>query len=141
MIFSKNLQVLTGEEWYSQQAARAVNQAVGRVIRHRHDYGAIIFCDERYNKKIFINSLFFQWHNIYAEIFNRKHLYFGTKWHAKGSRWWWKTENTVVQRFSLNCYQGAFRWPLNLPSVSIELNNNVCWYDDICYHFRSGLRF
>ncbi|KAJ7962976.1 regulator of telomere elongation helicase 1 [Quillaja saponaria] len=25
-----------------------VNQAVGRVIRHRYDYGAIIFCDERF---------------------------------------------------------------------------------------------
>ncbi|KAK1358284.1 Regulator of telomere elongation helicase 1 [Heracleum sosnowskyi] len=41
--------LLTGEEWYSQQAARAINQAVGRVIRHRHDYGAIIFCDERFS--------------------------------------------------------------------------------------------
>ncbi|CAM8999416.1 unnamed protein product [Rhodiola kirilowii] len=41
-------QALTGEEWYNQQASRAVNQAVGRVIRHRHDYGAIIFCDERF---------------------------------------------------------------------------------------------
>ena len=40
-------QVLTGEEWYVQQASRAVNQAVGRVIRHRNDYGAIILCDER----------------------------------------------------------------------------------------------
>ncbi|KAJ0985594.1 hypothetical protein J5N97_003950 [Dioscorea zingiberensis] len=40
--------VLTGEQWYVQQATRAVNQAVGRVIRHRHDYGAIIFCDERF---------------------------------------------------------------------------------------------
>lgn len=40
-------QVLTGDEWYNQQASRAVNQAVGRVIRHRYDYGAIIFCDER----------------------------------------------------------------------------------------------
>ncbi|XP_051147548.1 regulator of telomere elongation helicase 1 homolog isoform X2 [Andrographis paniculata] len=39
---------LTGEDWYSQQASRAVNQAVGRVIRHQHDYGAIIFCDERF---------------------------------------------------------------------------------------------
>ncbi|XP_074285300.1 regulator of telomere elongation helicase 1 homolog isoform X2 [Silene latifolia] len=39
---------LTGEEWYDQQASRAVNQAVGRVIRHRHDYGAIILCDERF---------------------------------------------------------------------------------------------
>ncbi|KAL5824826.1 hypothetical protein ACOSQ3_020889 [Xanthoceras sorbifolium] len=42
------LSVLTGEDWYNQQASRAVNQAVGRVIRHRHDYGAIIFCDERF---------------------------------------------------------------------------------------------
>lgn len=46
-LYNFKLQVLTGEEWYSQQASRAVNQAVGRVIRHRHDYGAIIFCDER----------------------------------------------------------------------------------------------
>lgn len=43
------LQVLGGQEWYKQQASRAVNQAVGRVIRHRHDYGAIILCDERYS--------------------------------------------------------------------------------------------
>lgn len=27
---------------------RAVNQAVGRVIRHRNDYGAIILADERF---------------------------------------------------------------------------------------------
>ncbi|XP_050380801.1 regulator of telomere elongation helicase 1 homolog [Argentina anserina] len=40
--------VLTGDDWYNQQASRAVNQAVGRVIRHRHDYGAIIFLDERF---------------------------------------------------------------------------------------------
>lgn len=42
------MQFLTGEDWYTQQALRAVNQAVGRVIRHRHDFGAIIFCDERF---------------------------------------------------------------------------------------------
>ena len=39
---------LTGSQWYSQQAHRAVNQALGRVIRHRHDYGAILLCDERF---------------------------------------------------------------------------------------------
>ncbi|GAU11015.1 hypothetical protein TSUD_113080, partial [Trifolium subterraneum] len=44
----ESFKVLTGDEWYNQQASRAVNQAVGRVIRHRHDYGAIIFCDERF---------------------------------------------------------------------------------------------
>ncbi|OQR82959.1 hypothetical protein ACHHYP_15276 [Achlya hypogyna] len=39
---------LSGNNWYVQQAARAVNQAIGRVIRHRHDYGAIILLDERF---------------------------------------------------------------------------------------------
>ncbi|XP_029467005.1 LOW QUALITY PROTEIN: regulator of telomere elongation helicase 1 [Rhinatrema bivittatum] len=41
-------QYLSGQEWYRQQASRAVNQAIGRVIRHRHDYGAIFLCDHRF---------------------------------------------------------------------------------------------
>ncbi|XP_027623489.1 regulator of telomere elongation helicase 1 isoform X2 [Tupaia chinensis] len=39
---------LSGQDWYRMQASRAVNQAVGRVIRHRHDYGAIFLCDHRF---------------------------------------------------------------------------------------------
>ncbi|KAL4176909.1 hypothetical protein KRP22_001846 [Phytophthora ramorum] len=42
---------LTGNAWYIQQASRAVNQAIGRVIRHRHDYGAIVLLDERFALK------------------------------------------------------------------------------------------
>jgi len=30
------------------EAIKAVNQAMGRVIRHIGDWGSIIFCDERY---------------------------------------------------------------------------------------------
>lgn len=41
------VQYLSGQEWYRQQASRAVNQAIGRVIRHREDYGAIFLCDHR----------------------------------------------------------------------------------------------
>ncbi|XP_036178028.1 regulator of telomere elongation helicase 1 isoform X2 [Myotis myotis] len=41
-------QFLSGQDWYRQQASRAVNQAIGRVIRHRHDYGAIFLCDHRF---------------------------------------------------------------------------------------------
>jgi hypothetical protein len=44
------LRQLSGQEWYSQQAARAINQAIGRVIRHRHDYGAIILADARFGQ-------------------------------------------------------------------------------------------
>lgn len=40
--------MLTGQGWYSLEATRAVNQAIGRVIRHRHDYGAILLCDMRF---------------------------------------------------------------------------------------------
>lgn len=44
-------QVMNGSQWYTTQAVRAVNQAVGRAIRHKYDYGAIILCDERYQSK------------------------------------------------------------------------------------------
>ncbi len=39
---------LNGNLWYGQQAFRAVNQALGRCIRHRGDFGAILLCDPRY---------------------------------------------------------------------------------------------
>ncbi|ETV99553.1 hypothetical protein H310_08213 [Aphanomyces invadans] len=47
-VVAPNEMKLSGNQWYVQQASRAVNQAVGRVIRHRHDYGAIILLDERF---------------------------------------------------------------------------------------------
>lgn len=41
---------LSGNEWYSQQAHRAVNQAIGRVIRNRTDYGAVLLLDSRFEQ-------------------------------------------------------------------------------------------
>ncbi|KAM0877027.1 hypothetical protein ACQ4PT_035806 [Festuca glaucescens] len=46
---SKNL--LSGSEWYCHQAFRALNQAAGRCIRHKFDYGGIILIDERYQEE------------------------------------------------------------------------------------------
>lgn len=42
--------LLDGSQWYDLQAWRAVNQAVGRALRHRYDYGSIIFLDERFRQ-------------------------------------------------------------------------------------------
>ena len=33
---------LTGQEWYTEDALNAVNQSLGRVIRHINDYGIMI---------------------------------------------------------------------------------------------------
>lgn len=41
---------LSGQHWYGTQATRAVNQAIGRVIRHQYDHGAIIFADTRFRR-------------------------------------------------------------------------------------------
>lgn len=48
-------QYLSGQDWYKQQAFRAVNQAIGRVIRHKEDYGAIFLCDQRSELVYFSN--------------------------------------------------------------------------------------
>lgn len=41
-------QLISGSQWYALQAYRSVNQALGRAIRHRYDYGAVFLVDERY---------------------------------------------------------------------------------------------
>ncbi|CAF3501536.1 unnamed protein product [Rotaria socialis] len=40
-------QVMNGSDWYDSQAYRALNQALGRCIRHKNDWGALVIVDER----------------------------------------------------------------------------------------------
>ena len=44
----RNKDLLSGSEWYSQQAYRAIAQAIGRCIRHAADYGTIVLLDSRH---------------------------------------------------------------------------------------------
>ena len=46
-----------GQQWYQIKAIRATNQAIGRVIRHRHDFGCVLLCDERFNETGNLSSI------------------------------------------------------------------------------------
>ncbi|XP_049323145.1 Fanconi anemia group J protein isoform X2 [Astyanax mexicanus] len=45
---SKSRGLLPGGRWYEIQAYRALNQALGRCIRHKNDWGALILVDDRF---------------------------------------------------------------------------------------------
>ncbi|XP_077246888.1 RAD3-like DNA-binding helicase protein isoform X2 [Tasmannia lanceolata] len=49
--FKSSKKLLSGSQWYCHQAFRALNQAAGRCIRHRFDYGAVILLDERFKEE------------------------------------------------------------------------------------------
>ncbi|XP_043267015.1 regulator of telomere elongation helicase 1 homolog isoform X2 [Venturia canescens] len=53
----KQKEGLSGQQWYQLEASRAVNQAIGRIIRHRNDYGAILLCDCRFGSTQFKSQL------------------------------------------------------------------------------------
>ncbi|KAM0686803.1 hypothetical protein COBT_001967 [Conglomerata obtusa] len=42
---------MNGSAWYDIQAYRAVNQALGRVLRHKEDWGGVFMLDSRYTEK------------------------------------------------------------------------------------------
>ncbi|KAJ2803750.1 hypothetical protein H4R20_002771 [Coemansia guatemalensis] len=44
----KQQPLLNGSKWYDIQAFRAVNQALGRCLRHKNDWGAIIMLESRF---------------------------------------------------------------------------------------------
>ncbi|KAG2233499.1 hypothetical protein INT48_003370 [Thamnidium elegans] len=49
--------LLSGGDWYSAQAFRAINQALGRCIRHKNDWGAIILLEERFQNTKNVENL------------------------------------------------------------------------------------
>ncbi|XP_055350656.1 Fanconi anemia group J protein homolog [Paramacrobiotus metropolitanus] len=53
----RNLGLLSGDEWYDIQAFRAINQALGRCLRHKHDWGALILLEQRFMNPKFVDGL------------------------------------------------------------------------------------
>lgn len=46
-----------GRLWYESQAYRALNQALGRAIRHSKDWGSVFLLDSRYGQKRYQTNL------------------------------------------------------------------------------------
>uniref|UniRef100_M4F2A5 ATP-dependent helicase C-terminal domain-containing protein n=1 Tax=Brassica campestris TaxID=3711 RepID=M4F2A5_BRACM len=76
---------LSGSMW-CQEAARAVNQKIGRVIRHRHDYGAIIFCDERFEQRS-QQSKISVWIRPHVKVYVSAPSIFCVSWSCYSSRY------------------------------------------------------
>jgi fanconi anemia group J protein len=49
--------LLNGSQWYEKQAFRAINQALGRCIRHKDDWGAIILLESRFHQSRNLDQL------------------------------------------------------------------------------------
>eukprot|EP00347_Sterkiella_histriomuscorum_P009407 403341333 len=76
---------IDGGKWYKLQASRTVNQAIGRVIRHIRDFGAVFLCDERYGGQMVEIS---KWMKDRRRIYDKKNIQ--------------NLENEVVNFFKLN---------------------------------------
>ena len=59
--FRQNGTGINGQDYYQNLCMRAVNQSVGRAIRHANDYAAIVLCDSRYSSEMRIWRSLPQW--------------------------------------------------------------------------------
>lgn len=127
---------LSGNQWYTQQASRAVNQAVGRVIRHNKDFGAILLCDVRFTYPDAISRLpiwikphvrtyhdFGQAHrNIIMFFKNIENLFSPPKIKMKSDL---KSEQVSVNQFKKKSSQLESSSKMKQSSVAIHRNRMV----------------
>ena len=68
----ENNDLISGNEWYKADAMTAVNQSLGRVIRHKNDYGTMLCIDERY--KSYLSYFSFWIRDNYEKFRSKEHI-------------------------------------------------------------------
>lgn len=48
---NKTISPTAGNEYYENLCMKAINQSIGRSIRHINDYATVVLCDKRYEQK------------------------------------------------------------------------------------------
>lgn len=61
MAYLNKLRQGMDEEYYENLCLKAVNQSIGRVIRHKNDFATIILLDQRYCNKVSIQNNLPNW--------------------------------------------------------------------------------
>uniref|UniRef100_A0A672Q0N3 Regulator of telomere elongation helicase 1 n=1 Tax=Sinocyclocheilus grahami TaxID=75366 RepID=A0A672Q0N3_SINGR len=118
---------LSGQEWYRQQASRAVNQAIGRVIRHREDYGAIFLCDHRFKGTEARNQLPL-WVRPYVKIYDS----FGTM--VRDVAHFFRTVQKTVSPFHV--YVFLYHGPVfTLKRADVHIYWLICLIVQVCKNF------
>ncbi|KAM3724220.1 ATP-dependent DNA helicase [Dirofilaria immitis] len=98
----------SGTEYYEAKCMHAVNQSVGRVIRHRNDYAAIVLIDLRYKNERIIKDLP-SW--IQPRLYNAMDLNDGVKQLQR----FFKTMNNCIQNILyLESISGPFQFHFNI---------------------------
>ncbi|WKY14618.1 hypothetical protein Q1695_000279 [Nippostrongylus brasiliensis] len=83
----------SSDDWYVSEGYRAVNQALGRVIRHKDDFGVVALLDERYAA---VKSEFFpSWIRSSLKVFDS-----GTEF-IEETRKFFKDKNLEVKKSSV----------------------------------------
>lgn len=60
----------SGEAWYVEDAMCAVNQALGRCLRHKEDFGAMVLLDDRYCDDQKYQSMLSRWCRQAISVFD-----------------------------------------------------------------------
>jgi len=66
IIIKRHYYVKDDNKWLVDQTMRAVNQSLGRVIRHVKDYGALYLIDQRYTQGFKQKAIKHDFHNKYT---------------------------------------------------------------------------
>lgn len=64
-------------KWYQLQMRRALNQAIGRAIRHKDDYGCVFLLDYRFEEQVKSLSLWCQ--DFVRSTLNYRDIFYQTK--------------------------------------------------------------